>query len=448
VVICALFILGYYRRWFGRFLLWAMVIAVPFVWYSLTVYHAILPLYYRGFIGLSGATFFQALIGQLVSPSRGLLIFSPILILAPIGVALKIRQRRWQRLDGLVIGIIVLHWLVISLWWNWWAGVSYGPRIWSDMLPYLIYFSIPALAMLSALRGARRAAGMSGVAVILAFSVFVHYRGSNAPEVMDWTGSPAPIDAYPQRVWDWRDPQWLYGIHWGTPTDLVVSGMPAAQLLDADMWARLGTNAVRTRQTDIGSALIAPPGDGWYAVADNQVAAPELASLLSDLPAPVTLHTLNRDNPPYQLRRFNLAERIIAAAQKAEQKAGAMALPVSFGDTAALIGYQINRVGNDLTLITYWRAGDHIVTPLQMFVHVLDANGAIVAQADRLDASPDSWQPGDVIAQVHRLNVPAAAQPVQLAVGLYQPETGERLPVRVDGQVIDQRLLLPVEARP
>ena len=32
----------------------------------------------------------------------------------------------------------------ISLWWNWWAGVSYGPRIWSDMLPYLAYFVIPA----------------------------------------------------------------------------------------------------------------------------------------------------------------------------------------------------------------------------------------------------------------------------------------------------------------
>jgi len=149
VVAYTLFVILFYRKWLWKYFAWAAVVAIPFMAYSLTTYHSILPLYYQGFVRLSGATFLEAFIGHWLSPSRGLLIFSPILILAIIGLALKIRQRQWQRVDGLLFGIIVAHWIVVSLWWNWWAGVSFGPRIWSDMLPYLAYFMIPTLVALS-----------------------------------------------------------------------------------------------------------------------------------------------------------------------------------------------------------------------------------------------------------------------------------------------------------
>ncbi len=440
VIAYTLFVLLFYRKWLWRYLAWALVIAIPFVWYSLTVYHAILPLYYRGFIGLSSATFFQALIGHLVSPSRGLLIFSPILILAIVGIALKVRQRRWQRLDGLLIGIIGLHWLVVSLWWNWWAGVSFGPRIWSDMLPYLIYFIIPALATAAALRGVRRVAALSGLAVLLALSVFVHYRGANAPEVMDWNGSPAPIDAFHQRVWDWRDPQWLRGLHWGTPTDLAVSGIQSYQILDPDLSARLGTNDVRTRRFDVSASLIAPLGETWYAIAENQQPAPELADLLKGQPVIATVHTMV-DNPGYRLSRFDLNQRLLAAAQRSMQQAQDTALPVRFGGTAELIGYDVHHEPDRLTLITYWRAGDHILTPLQMFVHVLDARGQITAQADRLDASADDWRPGDLIVQVHHINLPIDLRSYTVAIGLYNPETNTRLSFNLNEQPQDHLIL-------
>ena len=314
VIAYTLFVLLFYQRWLWRYLAWAAAVVVPFIAYSLTTYHTLLPPYYRAFTQLSGATFFEALIGQWLSPSRGLLIFSPILILAIIGVVLKIRHREWQQLDSLLLSIIGLHWIVISLWWNWWAGVSFGPRIWSDMLPYLIYFVIPALAVLSKLSHVRRAAAQSSVAVLLAFSVFVHYRGANAAEPMDWNGSPAPIDSYPQRVWNWRDPQWLRGVYWGTPVDLAASGIQAYQLLDSDLYAYLGTNEVHARQFDVTRSLIAPPGEAWYAIAENQQPALELADLLSDLPISATLHTLV-DNPAYRLSRIDLSRRVLAAAQ-------------------------------------------------------------------------------------------------------------------------------------
>ena len=79
--------------------------------------------------------------------------------------------------------------------------------------------------------------------------------------------------------------------------------------------------------------------------------------------------------------------------------------------------------------MTYWRAGEQIVTPLQMFVHVNEPDGAIVAQADRLDASPFGWRTGDVIAQVHHLNLPVSPEQMSIEIGLYNPDTGVRLPV-------------------
>ena len=121
-------------------------------------------------------------------------------------------------------------------------------------------------------------------------------------------------------------------------------------------------------------------------------------------------------------------------------------LPIEFGHTAELIGYQLDEQGSGLTLITYWRAGDQVVTPLQMFVHVLGADGSIVAQQDRLDVPAYGWRAGDVFAQVHHLDRPAQAASV--AIGLYQPDTGQRLPVIVNGHEVDQRLVLKTLGNP
>ncbi len=440
VVAYTVFVILFYRKWLWRYLAWALVVAVPFIAYSLTTYHALLPLYYRAFTQLSGSTFFEAFIGQWLSPSRGLMIFSPILLLAVVGIVLKIKRRQWQRLDGLLLAIIGLHWVVVSVWWNWWAGVSFGPRIWSDLLPYLIYFVIPALVAVAALPRLKKRAALSGVGVLFAFSIFVHYRGANAAEVMDWNGSPAPIDSFHQRVWDWRDIQFLYGLKWGSPANLAVSGLPAYQLLDPDLYARLGTNDVHTRQFDVTTSLIVPPGEAWYAIAENQQPAPELADLLAGIPLVATGHTLV-ENPAYRLNHFSLSQRVLEAAQHSTQTAPNATLPVQFGASAELIGYDLRRDPARLTLFTYWRAGDHIVTPLQMFVHVLKPDGSIGAQVDRLDASAADWRPGDLIVQIHYIDLPSDFNNGAVAIGLYNPDTGTRLPVTLNGQATDRLLL-------
>ncbi len=441
VLAYSVFVLLFYRKWLWRYLVWALVVAVPFIAYSWTTYHTLLPPYYRAFTLLSGATFFQALIGQWLSPSRGLLIFSPILLLAILGVVLKLKHRQWQRIDGLLMSIIGLHWIVVSLWWNWWAGVSFGPRIWSDMLPYLIYFVIPALMAVAALPRLQKRLALTGVGVLFAFSVLVHYRGANAAEVMDWNGAPAPIDSFPQRVWDWSDPQWLYGINFGPSVDLAVSGIPYHQIIDSAVRSRLGTRNIQPRQFDATTSLIAPDGKAWYAIADTPPPAPEIAALLQNAPAPIMGHTL-ADYPPYQLYQMDLAQRVEQAAQQSEQTTLNGNLPVKFGDVLELQGYQLQRVDQTLTLITFWHVEDQSSAPLKLFVHALGPDGSIVAQEDRLDVSSDLWRRGDWIVQVNRVDLPVQTAPLTVTVGVYQTDTGARLPLHKDERALGDSLLL------
>ena len=221
--------------------------------------------------------------------------------------------------------------------------------------------------------------------------------------------------------------------------NLSLAGLQIDQI-DPRTYQQFGTNDVRPRWFDATSSLIAAPGETWIAIADNQPIAPELKPLFEGA-EPITHAKLIDEDRTYALYHFDLAQRITQAAQQATP------LSAQFGDTAELLGYDVKRSDQELTLITYWRAGDQIVTPLQMFVHVLGPDGSIVAQHDRLDASPFGWRSGDVIMQVHHIDLPSAAPYSRIAVGLYNPDSNMRLPVTVAGQPGGDRLLLS-EAQP
>ncbi len=64
-----------------------------------------------------------------------------------------------------------------------------------------------------------------------------------------------------------------------------------------------------------------------------------------------------------------------------------------------------------------------------LFVHVLNADGSILTQVDRLDAPAWAWQPGDRIVQVHQIYIgPDVAEGGYTAVvGVYDRLTGARL---------------------
>jgi hypothetical protein len=100
--------------------------------------------------------------------------------------------------------------------------------------------------------------------------------------------------------------------------------------------------------------------------------------------------------------------------------------------------------GTDLKITLAWRA---IQTPSQsynVFVHLQNADGSIVAQSDGVPADwtrrTTGWLPGEFVLDPRTLHLPADLPPGQYALfaGLYRPDIGQRLTTNAfpDGQVL------------
>jgi len=122
--------------------------------------------------------------------------------------------------------------------------------------------------------------------------------------------------------------------------------------------------------------------------------------------------------------------------------------PVNFQDVVEFLGYTAPtaplRRGEAFDLVTYWRVTGALPPRLFQFTHVLNAEGGIVAQQDRLALTSASLGVGDVFAQVHHLTLPgdAAAGEYALTIGLFTPADGARLQITQAGQPRGDRLWL------
>ncbi len=214
IFILTLFILIRYRKHFLSYCLWSFIIIIPFVLFNLNVYHSILPSYYTSsdqmqFFNLD---YLEALAGTLFSPSRGLFIYSSVLIFSLYGIFLKINNKQMDLLDYCLLAIIVLHWVISSSHPAWWGGYSYGPRYFTDVLPYFMYFLAAPLMKLAQLRRIKKAIFALLLVCSVAMSFFIHYRGATTEDVYTWNSYPVSVDINSSRLWDLRDVQFLRGI--------------------------------------------------------------------------------------------------------------------------------------------------------------------------------------------------------------------------------------------
>jgi hypothetical protein len=209
IIVLSLFVFYKYRKYFIRYLLWALPIAGFFVAINLNIYGTILPPYYNPERIFNFTHFFSALAGNLISPSRGLLVYSPILILAVISNLLRIKNGEMKSLDWMAVVIILAHWLIVSTFSHWWGGVSYGPRFMSDMIPYFILPTIYLISYLSDQPKVKKILGISLMVTLIAVSTIIQYRGVNELSTYQWNRSPVRVDQKPSRVWDFSDPQFM-----------------------------------------------------------------------------------------------------------------------------------------------------------------------------------------------------------------------------------------------
>lgn len=158
-----------------------------------------------------------ALAGHLVSPNRGLLVFSPVALLAALGIVTQLRRRSWDAFDLAMLVVLGAHFAAISWFLVWWAGHSFGPRYVTDVLPVLAWFAMPAVAALGELRGRPRRAALVVTTLLIAWSFFAQLRSATTWDVWEWNGSPVNVDQQPERVWDWGDLQILRGLGAAAP---------------------------------------------------------------------------------------------------------------------------------------------------------------------------------------------------------------------------------------
>jgi len=147
--------------------------------------------------------------GLLISPSRGLFIYSPILIFSIFGY-IKSRKIENKNVKNLFhfFGIAILTQILIYSFFNvWWAGGSYGPRFLTGMLPGLfIFLGLYIEEIHINIKPKKNLFIIFIFSILLIWSIFVQIVGAFYYPNGDWNGSPN-VDLHPEKCWYWNDTQ-------------------------------------------------------------------------------------------------------------------------------------------------------------------------------------------------------------------------------------------------
>lgn len=210
VAVFTLYVAAHYRKELPRFAGFATPVAVAFFARNLIELHAALPNYFRA----DQPDSYSPALGfamNLVSPSRGVFVFTPVFLFSLVGVCLA-WQRRWiMPLAPYCAAVIAGHAVLISPYW---PGHSYGPRYFSDMSPFFTLLLLPAIREWQTMPRTHwmRPAVATLFLLCATFGAFAHGRGAMSVAANQWNSVPANIDQSRWRVWDWNDPQFLRGL--------------------------------------------------------------------------------------------------------------------------------------------------------------------------------------------------------------------------------------------
>ena len=182
------------------------LLLLAFMGWSIGEFAQILPDYYLP-KRLEGGEFATALYANLLSPARGLLIFSPFIAVSLLlTLVLAARNKALLSLSLISLAWPTAHLLSISQFPHWWAGWSFGPRLMVDALPGLY---VGLFSALGALRQRRR---LAYAALLGSGLLAIHintYQALFNPYGMHWNVEPN-VDLYPEYLFDWRYPQFLH----------------------------------------------------------------------------------------------------------------------------------------------------------------------------------------------------------------------------------------------
>jgi len=199
--------LAFAATWFGRRALpagaGALLGIAPGVAWNLTVFHSLVGGYaadaqaYTNSFGAAAG----ALAALVISPSRGILVFTPLVVLSAVGLA---RAAREDSAPARLLTLLSMASLLLiasyAFYAGWIGGDAYGPRFLTDCMPvamlllaYVVPASTPALVACAA-----ALVWSIGVQAAGAFS------GAAGPV---WNEIPIALAYAPDRVWQLADSQ-------------------------------------------------------------------------------------------------------------------------------------------------------------------------------------------------------------------------------------------------
>jgi hypothetical protein len=127
-----------------------------------------------------------AFAGLMLAPSRGLLVFSPVLIFAAYGFFRLVKEGRASALDFSYGAYVLALWAFMACWPIWWGGNSYGPRMMSDSLPFMVLYVAAAWDALAARQDEAAKMAKGAFLLLTVISGLMHFRGAFDGDVYAW----------------------------------------------------------------------------------------------------------------------------------------------------------------------------------------------------------------------------------------------------------------------
>lgn len=240
-----------------------------FVFWSLHVNGTLQPDYFRA-SRLGESNLATSLAPHLFSPSRGLLVYFPFAVWAVWMVAANWRRLRDRDLAVAAFFVMVLHYAVHGSH-SATAGHCYGARFSGPLIPWFVLLAAMGWDAATRRPGPGRSAAFAWGLVLVLWGVAVNARGALEPRTWRWNNEPANIDEAPERLWDWRRPQFaadlLPGVIDLPPVVPVLSPVldfrkPSSSPFLVGAWSGPEEDGRWSCGTSAGLAFSAEPGRG------------------------------------------------------------------------------------------------------------------------------------------------------------------------------------------
>jgi hypothetical protein len=170
----------------------------------------------RGMLGFTLPTL-DRILGLTVLPQRGLVAYSPVLVLGPVGWVMAVRRQDtiWRSMAWLSVSTSLCVLLWAASFEDWRGGFSFGPRYLIILLPFVLLGVAAAISHISSrvwlpLAAVSVATNWLGAQFGFADDVFSHWRtlfqqGFTLPAlrvILGHTGADSPAIAL-LRHWQW-----------------------------------------------------------------------------------------------------------------------------------------------------------------------------------------------------------------------------------------------------